>query len=863
MRMLPRREAARAGVLAAVALVATTLVLVDPVRGAGDAALNAAASVWRAAFGARTEPATERRVIVVLTAPSLADRVAAASTLPSPAHQRKWSSAAVRAQQKFLLALRDRGVEVHPDNSFSRTFNGFSAALDARAVAEVERAPDVAGVYPVRTTYPASVSATTLEGADFGATGGRRPGAALPGFDGAGITIALLDTGVTRRHPYLHGRVLPGIDVVDGKGPASAAAKPDDATALEAHGTRLAGILVGSGGPGGLHGVAPGARVLPIRVAGWRQTRDGSYAVIGRGDELLAGLERAVDPDGNGDVTDAARVALSGVSEPFAAFADSPEARAADGAARLGTLLVAPAGNDGSGGPGFGTVGGPAGSPAALAVGALDARARLARARVAFAVGANVRPSLTDGERVSVLGAVGPSAAVSLPAAGLFGPSLAHADRPSSGQANGDELADFFGPDGGSRVAGRAVVLSGDGRDLARRVRNAAAAGAAAVLVADAELPSGGLELGEGVELPVLGIEGSAGREALTALSRGEPVTVAIAPAASVRNAQAGSVVAFSSSGLAFDGRVKPDLLAPGVEIATADAGRSSSDRYATVTGTSAAAAVVAGSAALVAQARPGLGAPELHGLLVGGAAEGGRLDPGSAAAGELVAVPATLALGRASGPDWKAGRTLVVENVSTRGLDVGLASVTDEGGDAVSFAADPARFHLAPGARAQVVLVATTSAVRDGPARGAIVLQAAGARPVRIPWSVSFRQGGAEPLLGDVRLSTNVFTPADAAPAVLAFRAGLVSATAEATSVEPVGLLDVELWNAKGKRLGLLARLRDVLPGRYAFGLTGRGPDGTELAVGEYELRLRAFSVDDQGGGKASVATARFSIVR
>ena len=56
-----------------------------------------------------------------------------------------------------------------------------------------------------------------------------------------------------------------------------------------------------------------------------------------------------------------------------------------------------------------------------------------------------------------------------------------------------------------------------------------------------------------------------------------------------------------------------------------------------------------------------------------------------------------------------------------------------------------------------------------------------------------------------------------------------------------PVLRLDVELWTDKGKRLGLLARLRDVLPGRYALGLTGRGPAGTPLEPGAYRFRLRA----------------------
>ena len=52
----------------------------------------------------------------------------------------------------------------------------------------------------------------------------------------------------------------------------------------------------------------------------------------------LAGLEAAVDPNSDGDAHDAARIALIGVVEPFASFADSPLARAGRGALALGTL---------------------------------------------------------------------------------------------------------------------------------------------------------------------------------------------------------------------------------------------------------------------------------------------------------------------------------------------------------------------------------------------------------------------------------------------------------------------------------------------------------------------------------------------
>ena len=40
------------------------------------------------------------------------------------------------------------------------------------------------------------------------------------------MTIALLDTGIDLTHPFLHGRVLPGIDVVGKKGDGRRAANP-------------------------------------------------------------------------------------------------------------------------------------------------------------------------------------------------------------------------------------------------------------------------------------------------------------------------------------------------------------------------------------------------------------------------------------------------------------------------------------------------------------------------------------------------------------------------------------------------------------------------------------------------------------
>ena len=62
---------------------------------------------------------------------------------------------------------------------------------------------------------------------------------------------------------------------------------------------------------------------------------------------------------------------------------------------------------------------------------------------------------------------------------------------------------------------------------------------------------------------------------------------------------------------------------------------------------------------------------------------------------------------------------------------------------------------------------------------------------------------------------------------------------------VQPVGRLDMLLTNDSGSHLGLLVRMRDLLPGSYAFGLTGRDPNGNTLPAGNYDLTLIAFPPD------------------
>ena len=165
--------------------------------------------------------------------------------------------------------------------SYARVLDGFSAALDPRAVALLEH--DAGGGRASTRCAPRSRPRCRRRCSRPSGSARRAataPIAELPGYDGRGVTIALLDTGVDQAHPYLRGKILPGFDLVDRNDDATARSNPLDPSQVERHGTELAGILVGAGGPGGLHGVAPGATVLPIRdrrlAAGCRRSRSSS-----------------------------------------------------------------------------------------------------------------------------------------------------------------------------------------------------------------------------------------------------------------------------------------------------------------------------------------------------------------------------------------------------------------------------------------------------------------------------------------------------------------------------------------------------------------------------------------------------------
>ncbi|HEU5010119.1 MAG TPA: S8 family serine peptidase, partial [Gaiellaceae bacterium] len=375
-------------------------------------------------------------------------------------------------------------------------------------------------------------------------------------------------------------------------------------------------------------------------------------------------------------------------------------------------------------------------------------------------------------------------------------------------------------------------------------------AGALAVLV-DGALPAGAFSLDVPPGVPVVGLTGDVVADMRALIASGIPVTVSIGDADVASRTEAGSIAAFSSRGLVLDGSLKPSLAAPGVSVPTSEPGRGDDGdvRFGTISGTSAAAAVTAGVAALLAQGRPALDARALQGVLVG-SAQRADLDPTASGAGvvdlraavqqEAYAEPSLLSFGVA-GKDG-AERVLHITNVSTRRLavSIGNTAIAPKG---VEIAVDPQRVRIRPGRTADVVVRANTSQLSSvaGAATGDLVLRTGDSPDVHVPWAVAVP--APVDLVSRIRIEMTGTRVADATPAALSFVAGSVSATPE-PQVRSVELLDVELWRGE-TRLGLLARRRELLPGRYTFGLTGRGVTGARLPRGRYTIHLLAFPGD------------------
>lgn len=144
------------------------------------------------------------------------------------------------------------------------------------------------------------------------------------GVNGSGVIVAVLDSGIDRNHPDLIGKVVGEVNYI----------KDEETTSdLLGHGTMCAGIIAGSGEASGgeYRGIAPGARLLNVRVI----DSEGN----GQDSDIIAGIEWALN---NG--ADVISMSLGGLD---LGETDLPVTTAADNAVDEGAIVCVAAGNSG------------------------------------------------------------------------------------------------------------------------------------------------------------------------------------------------------------------------------------------------------------------------------------------------------------------------------------------------------------------------------------------------------------------------------------------------------------------------------------------------------------------------------------
>lgn len=170
------------------------------------------------------------------------------------------------------------------------------------------------------------------------------PAAWARSYDGTGVKIAVVDTGIDATHPDLAGKV-----VAERNFSGSADAKDH-----VGHGTHVASTAAGTGAKDSrFKGVAPGARLINAKVLDDRGIGDDS--------SIIAGVDWAV--------AQGADIISMSLGSPDTVGIDPMEAQVNKISAEKGILFAVAAGNSG---PGQGTVASPGSADAALTVGAVD-----------------------------------------------------------------------------------------------------------------------------------------------------------------------------------------------------------------------------------------------------------------------------------------------------------------------------------------------------------------------------------------------------------------------------------------------------------------------------------------------------------
>ena len=488
------------------------------------------------------------------------------------------SLATLRAEkQAFRNAAAQAGARFTERYAFDMLWNGLSITASRADINKIKSLPGVAAVWPVAIIEapPQGATASPELFTALNMTGAATAQSEL-GFTGAGIKVAVMDTGIDVDHPAFGGdgvarnnsllfpsaRVAYGYDFVgdafnaDWTSPSynpvpAPDNNPDD---CGGHGTHVAGIVGANDATNGMKGVAPDVTFGAYRVFGCA----GSTTA----DIMIAAMERAL--------ADGMQVLNMSIGSAFT-WPQYPTAMASDRLVNMGMVVVASIGN--SGADGLYSAGAPGLGKKVIGTASFD--------------NTNVYlPYLAvNGRNV---GYMTMTFSPSPPTAGSY-------------EILNVGLACTALPAGS--LTGKVALAARGTCTFAVKAVNAINAGAVSVLISN-NVPgvlSGTLGAPLPNPKPVVGIS----------LADGNFIRAQAAPVmmtwtdqqASFPSPTGGLISSFSSYGLSPDLALKPDIGAPGGNIYSSYP--LESGRYATLSGTSMSSPHVAGSVALLLQAKP------------------------------------------------------------------------------------------------------------------------------------------------------------------------------------------------------------------------------------------------------------------
>jgi len=488
------------------------------------------------------------------------------------------TSAAKLASEKnaFRSAAKKAGAKFTERYAFDTLWNGLSVTASRSDIAKIRTLTGVTAVWPVAvieappveaSSSPELFTALAMTGADVAQS--------ELGYTGAGVKVAVMDTGIDYDHPDLGGCFGPGCRVAYGydfvgdafnADPGSPAYNPTpvpdtDPDDCGGHGTHVAGIV---GANGTVKGVAPDATLGAYRVFGC----NGSTTA----DIMIAAMERAL--------ADGMQVLNMSIGSSFQ-WPQYPTAQAADRLVNKRMVVVASIGN--SGANGLYSAGAPGLGRKVIGVASFD------NSHVALTTFTVTPAGLT-------IGYTNATAAPPAPTTGSL--PLAKSGTP----ATANDACAAFAP---GQFAGQAVLIRRGTCAFHVKALNAQNAGAAAVVLYNnapgrvnptvAGVPA--------ITIPVVAVSDTEGVAINNAITAGAQTLNWTATLGSFPSATGGLISSFSSYGLSPDLTVKPDIGAPGGQIYSTYPMELGA--YATISGTSMASPHVAGAAALMLQAKP------------------------------------------------------------------------------------------------------------------------------------------------------------------------------------------------------------------------------------------------------------------